>query len=74
MAEYRGLEFIGIVEYVQDTPSYNYCSLNTQSGARGEHVDVQGLGEIIAYQFGENFRQKITYEPPQGIDMKGTEK
>jgi len=44
MAEYRGLEFIGIVEYVQDTPSYNYCSLNTQSGARGEHVDVQGLG------------------------------
>jgi len=74
MAEYQGSEFVGIVEHLQDTSSYDYCSLNTQSGGMSGHASVQGLGETIAYQFGENFRQKITYEPPQGIDTRGTER
>lgn len=74
MAEYQGSEFVGIVEHLQDNSSYDYCSLNTQSGVLGGHPSVQSLGETIAYEFGDNFRQKITYEPPQGIDTRGTER
>jgi len=73
MAEYQGSEFVGIVEHLQDTSSYDYCSLNTQSGGMGGHGSVQSLGKTIANQFGENFRQKITYEPPQGTDKRRTE-
>lgn len=31
------------------------------------HLNIEGLGKSIAHQFGDNFRQKITYEPPEGI-------
>ncbi len=74
MAEYQGSKFVGIVEHVKDTSSYDYCSFDTQSGVMRGHGSVQDLGETIAYQFGENFRQKITYELPQGINTRGTER
>jgi len=74
MTEYQYLDFVGIFEHIQDTPLYDYCVLNTKTGGMSGQASVRGLGEIIAYQYGENFRQKITYEPPQGIDERGTER
>lgn len=71
MAENKGLEFVGIVEHVDDNPSYDYCRLNTQSSGMIGYENVQNLGESIAHEFREGFRQKITYEPPQGILKKG---
>lgn len=85
MAEYRGLNFVGIVEFLQDIPveflevdsNYIYCSFNILSldtrMSRIESSCIERLGEKIARLYGANFRQKITYEPPQGIDKSGAE-
>jgi len=78
MAEYRGNQFIGIVEHLKDSPTdnyptYDYCELNQESGGLCGYPDVEFMGEVIAHQFGESFRQKITYEPPQGTDKRRTE-
>lgn len=61
-------EFVGIVEHInQGASSYDYCNLNIPSGGMASHASIKSLGEMIAYHFGNNFRQIITYEPPQGI-------
>ena len=74
MAEYQGPEFVGIVEYIHETPSYHYCRSKIEDGSTAAYPDVEILGETIAILHGENFRQKITYEPPQGIDTRETER
>ena len=74
MEKYK--EFIGIVEHIhtQDAPSRDYCSLNNQTGGMIGTWSIEGLGKIRAIQLGNKFRDKITYEPPQGIDEGGIER
>ena len=73
MAKNQRLEFVGIVENLGEMSSYYYCSLDIITGGMTGHKNVQSLGMSIAFQFGKNFQQKITYEPPLGVDIRGTE-
>ena len=74
MSEYKGSEFVGIVETLKVKSSYyEYCSLNTQTkGCYHGNISIQDLGEHVAILFGENFRQQITFEPPQGFEITRT--
>ncbi|GEM_PF-3623313 len=74
MVNYQSSIFVGIVEHIDSPPCYDYCDLNIQSGGMGGYISIQVLGEMIASEFGENFLQQITYEPPFGIDTRGTER
>ena len=74
MVEYQGLEFVGIVENIQDTLPFEYCCSNILSNGISMRRNLTDLGETIAWRYGENFRKKITYEPPEGIDMGGTKR
>ena len=74
MEDYQGNQFIGIVEYLRAEPSYDYCGLNQESGGSSGFSTVGSMGSMVAYRFGKKFRQQITYEPPQGIDERGTER
>ncbi len=66
--------FVGIVGFIKGTRSYDYCDHNPQTGGMCGFKSVESLGDHIAYEFGKNFRKKITYEPPQGVDTRGTER
>jgi hypothetical protein len=70
MAEYRGHKFVGIEEDIKDIPSYYYCTLQIYTGEIIRRKTVASLGSLIASEFGRDFRQKIRYEPPTGIDMR----
>ena len=74
MAKNQRLEFVGIVEHLGKTPSYDYCSLNIKTGVLGGFANVETTGRMVADQFGRNFRKRITYEPPPGVDIRGTER
>lgn len=69
-------EFVGIVEYLRDPPVFRYCSLGLYNPSKeligSSHVET--LGGIIASLYGSDCLQKITYEPPKGIDESRTER
>ncbi len=67
-------KFVGIVEHVRTQPSYDYCILNQDNGHMAGAVSLETIAELIAGELGEKFQQRITYQPPRGVDMRGTER
>jgi len=66
-------KFVGIVEHLMEDGSlYHYCRLNLSSRGMTGFSNLEKLGGSIAHEYGENFIQKITYEPPERI-TKGVE-
>ena len=70
MEQPSGEEFVGIVEFLQEEPSYNYCCIRPGCAMVGSE-GIGMIGYTIAKEYGDQFRNRITFQPPQGIDRSG---
>ncbi|MDP3966060.1 MAG: hypothetical protein Q8Q04_00840 [archaeon] len=69
-SKYEDLNFVGIIEHIKEPPYIEYCLLNLKTGGKERHKNLKSLGESVALEFGEKFKEKITYEPPEEINKR----